>query len=95
MRQYKSIALTAIASAKNSDSKKIVIHGLDFDSPYFYEEQNIHSEKIKFIPPIYSLSRGKTVLCTAVTKSGVQQTISIIKHLLHQEGIDLLAASEK
>ena len=94
LKQYKSTVITSIALAKNAGFKKIVIHGLDFGGPYFYEDQSIQSDKIKFIPPLNSLSRGKTVHHTAVAKTGIQQAIPIIKLLLHREGVELLAASE-
>ena len=93
-RQYKSTIISSIALAKNAGFKIIVIHGLDFGGPYFYEVSSINSKKQTFIPPKNSLSRGRKVHQTANSSTGVKSIMPLLRYLLENEGIELYSATE-
>jgi len=98
LKQFCSSALTSVWFAKYLGFKKIVLHGIDFGGPYFYDIEGYNNrETIQML----SLSNNITIDIsaggvhpTAQLPIGLKNSLPILHALLSDQGIYLYSATK-
>jgi hypothetical protein len=95
--QYASSVLTLVASAKKMGFRDIVIHGVDFGGPYFFDSED-YIDQADCMPPKvagYNHIRGKKTDShpTQFHGMGLRESLEIINRIGSTHGIRLFSAT--
>lgn len=92
LRQYRSSVLTAIAMAYHLGFAKIIVHGVDFGGPYFFDEAG-RVRAVTHLESTPQSDRSATIHPTATGAMSIVVLLAAMRQILERRGVDLLTAT--